>query len=796
MNSRSPDLSRALRLSACLALFAGALLPTHAQSTPPAPPAQEETVVLSPFAVTTNQDRGYSASQSLGATRVALPTLDISSSIITLNEQVFLDRAAVSSMDLITMVSGIQRDSDGQPGVELFSMRGYAVGGINLRDGLPDPLNAADVPISGDASGFSRIEVIKGPAGVLYGSHSMGGVINRISKWPLFRKSTTVELQAQTTDQFIRASVDSTGPLSDDLAYRVTLSGRNGTRWWDRGGANDFYDQTVALMRLVNKGQGKIWFRGHHFNYKLQRENQPQFLTGLLNPTNARYVPVVKDGEFPVSRESNPPPADNISIGETFALELGTELSFSGMLDGDWTLRIVGRYSDREGDKSPSYATGRPVPVDASGAIVRYTNAAGALVNGDNRFISAKDPRVADWRATLVLRDFIGFNESSSTTADLTGKFETAMLKHTAIVSMGYGTNESARSFFFWNASNPANTTAVANSFSAVRPVPENVNAQSIVASGATKQYNAFNGRVYSTGFNFAAMDNISFFNDRLIASVGARFDSTRAVRDQFSPALSLAAGKPVVNPAATTTTKNTAWTSRYGLVAKPTKWMSVFGQVSETFNPISGTNALTGAALPNQEGQNNEVGIKVDLAGGRLSGTLSYFDMELTNVLVGFILPIEQGGGTVQLPVGVQKTKGWEFDIAAEPLPGLFLIAGVSSLDSVSATGTQFRGVPIEPNYSLMARYSLPEQSSLHGLFLGTAWKRRGQSPGDATVTYYIASSDQYDAFVGYRFGRWTLQCNVENLLDSEYLWSAVSDVSALRLAPREFRLTARYTF
>ncbi len=796
----TPLMIRILRVARCygIATILGICFTARAETgtTSPVMPKENETIVLSPFEVTTKGDRGYSASQSIGATRVAMPTLDISSSIVTLNEQLFLDRAAVSSMDMITLVSGVQRDSDGQPGVELYSLRGYAVGGISLRDGLPDPLNAADVPISGDASSFARIEVIKGPAGVLYGSHSMGGVINRVSKWPQFKQSTTVELQAATTDRIFRSTVDSTGPLNGDLAYRVILSGRKGTRWWDRGGANDFYEQTASLLRLINKGQGKIWFRGDHFNYKLQREDQPQFLTGLLDSNNSKAIPVVKTGNFAVPREANPPPGDNISLGETLALELGTESSFSGMLNGDWTLRIVGRYSDREGDKSPSYAAGRPVPVDSNGAIVKYTNSAGALVNGDNRFVSADDPRVADWRSTLVLRDFRGYNKSSSTTADLTGKFQSGALNHTAIFSMGYGTNESSRSFFFWNAPNPANTTAVANSFSMLRPVPESVTAQSIVASGAVKQYNGFQGRVYSSSFNFAAMDNISLFNDRLIASAGWRFDDARATRDKYSSALSLMANEPVVDPAATTTTRNTAWTSRYGLVGKPVKNVAIFAQISQTFNPISGTNALTGEPLPNQEGENKEIGIKMDMLGGRFSGTLSYFDMALTNVLVSRILDISQGGGTVQVPVGVQKTKGWEFDLAAEPLPGLNVMAGISSLDSRSATGSEFRGVPVKPNYSLMARYAFPENSGIYGLFFGAAWKHRGQSPGDSGVTFYVASSDEFDVFAGYRFGRWTFQCNVENVLDSEYLWSAVSDTSALRLAPREFRLTIRYTF
>lgn len=790
--------SRSVRCVCTAALVGlGLCIGAKAQTATPAPVAQkdQETVVLSPFEVTTKKDRVYSASQSMGATRIALPTADISSSIVTLNEQVLSDRAAVSSMDVITLVSGVQRDSDGQPGAELYSLRGYATSGVNLRDGLPDPLAAADLPIGGDTSGYSRLEVIKGPAGVLYGSHSMGGVINKISKWPQFRAFTKVELQAQSSDEFIRGTLDSTGPLNDDVAYRVTLSGRQGHRYYDNGGPNDFYDQTFSLMRLLNKNQGKMWFRGEHINYKLDRDNGWQFLTGFLNPLDPTYSPVIDHGNYAIPRTANTVPGDDVSIGEAYALELGYENSFSGMMGGDWTLRVVGRFSDREGDKSPSYSQGRPVPVDASGAIVKYTNAAGASVNGDNRYISADDPRVADWRSTLVLRDFRGFNTAGNVTADMTGNFRTGILKHITVFTMGLGTGESARSFFFWNALNPANTTAVANSFSAVQPPPASVTAESIKAS-ATKQYNAFNGHSESWGFNAAALDNISMFDDRLIASVGWRYDNVHSSSDKFSPALSLAADQPVIDPTLTSKDANSAWTGRYGLVGKPMKGVSVFGQISQTFTPVNGVNVLTGDKLPNRDGKNKEIGLKVDMMGGRLTGTASYFDMSLTNVTVPVVLPIDQGGGTYNLPVGSQNTFGWEFDLAAEPVAGLNLVASFSDITSRDERGNAFRGVPVKPNYSLMARYAFTSDNALHGLFVGTAWKHRGASPGDSTGSFYVGSGDQVDAFIGYGRDRWSIQCNIDNLTDNDAVWSSVTDQLAVRLQPRAFRLTFRYTF
>lgn len=782
----------------CALALAIAVAPVSAQQRPAPANNEADTVELSPFEIRVEQDRGYGSTQSLGATRVALPNTEISSSIITLNEQVIADRGAVNAMEVLTFVSGVQRDSDGQPGAELFSLRGYATGNIGLRDGLPDPMNAADLPIGSDTSSYARIEVIKGPAGVLYGSHSMGGVVNRISKWPLFQASTKIELQAQSEEEFFRAAVDSTGPVGDDLAYRVTLSARRGDRYFDESDSpNDMNNVTLSLLRRIHGGRGRLWFRGEHLRFELDREQGWQFITGFIDPANPSAVATIaKNGKYPLGRKAHTIPEDDVSFGEAYSLEIGYENSFEGPFNGDWTLRVISRYSDREGDKSPSYAQGRPVPVDSNGAIVRYTNASGALANGDNRFVSADDPRVADWRSTLVLRDFRGYGRSHMVNADLTGLFATGVLDHNAVISTGLTGGESARSFFFWNAVNPANTTAVANSFSALNPTPAGVTAESIKATATATLYNPFQG--YSEGRNFSAsvLDNISFLEKRFVASVGWRYDNARSTTARFNTAESIAANNPVIDGTTYQQTKNSQHTFRYGLVFKPVRGLSVFGQINSTYQPVSGTNVLTGEPLKNRDGENREIGLKLELWDNRVTGTVSYFKSELTNVLVPVVLPIEQGGGTFNLPVGSQNSDGWEMDIAFQPVEGLSLLASYSDVTSLDERGFAFRGVPVDPSYSLLARYAFADNSSLQGLFFGGGWKHRGRSPGDSGRTFFLGSSDQYDAFVGLTRRNWSVQLNVENVTDSEAAWSSVTDQLVIRLQPRTVRLTARYSF
>ena len=214
---------------ACLLFFIVCLSnPASAQTagspaTPP-PDSDEEPLQLSVFDVTTSRDEGYGSTYSVGGSRVNLPIQEIPSSIVSLNEQFLKDVGALEVNDAINYVSGIATADGAQ-----YSLRGYAQQGVNYRDGLPDReigLNTA----TNDAGGFQRIEVIKGPAGVLYGAHSMGGIVNRVSKVPLGTQQTNIQLGLSTGwDQFVRGVVDTTGPLKDTgISYRLVLVDREG----------------------------------------------------------------------------------------------------------------------------------------------------------------------------------------------------------------------------------------------------------------------------------------------------------------------------------------------------------------------------------------------------------------------------------------------------------------------------------------------------------------------------------------------------------------------------------------
>ncbi len=743
--------------------------------------SDDEVFELSPFTVTSSLDRGYGASSSLGATRVALPHTDISSAIVTLSEELIQDTAATDAKEFLQYASGVQIASDQNPGQIFYSLRGYALSGISIRDGLPDRFTTADIPLD-ENTAYQRLEVIKGPAGTLYGSHSMGGIVNKISKWALTENFTETQLQvASGHEKFIRGVVDANRSIGDSSAIRAVLSYRDGERHIDESDSpNDMLNFTLMGAHYFKESGGKIWGRFQYLDYELDREQGWQYLTGYLTPGGS--APEVTNQVFAISRHANIVPEDDISKGTMRAYELGYEKPFNTS-NGNWTFRLVARSNSGKGDKSPSYSQGRPVAVDGNGELI-----------GDNRFVSALDPRVSDWRTSLTLRDFRGFRENDGLFMDLNGKFDALGVEHDFILNANYGQSQQERAFFFWPVQNPDDPTSIGNTFSATRPNFSGINAQTIVQNNE-KRFNRFQGFSESDGFSIGFQDNVKLMEGKLILVGGARYDdsSTDAVR--FDVEESIAQDRFVRDESSWSSNAANDTTYKVGIVAKPTEGLSFFAQNATTFNAVSSVDPQTGNKFPNQEGEIIEVGTKLSMNGNRLVATLSWFDMELTNVIIQVPLPISEGGGTVPRAVGVQATDGIELDLAWQPTDNLSLLFAASDLDSTDANGRFFRGVPMKFNYSLFGKYSFNE-GLLSGYHVGLGFKHNAMAPGDSGNSFFLSDTDILDLFAGYSQENWSVQLNVYNVNGEDGILSSVIDRLAMRAPDTNYRLTARFRF
>ncbi|MCB4860292.1 TonB-dependent siderophore receptor [Sphingobium sp. PNB] len=113
-----------------------------------------------------------------GAAKIAIPLKDLPQSVAVVPSEVLRDQRALSLQDALKNVPGVAfSHGDGQR--DQVAIRGFTAIADQYVDGFRD-----DGLYFRDLSNVERVEVIKGPAAVLYGRGSSGGLINRVTKKP------------------------------------------------------------------------------------------------------------------------------------------------------------------------------------------------------------------------------------------------------------------------------------------------------------------------------------------------------------------------------------------------------------------------------------------------------------------------------------------------------------------------------------------------------------------------------------------------------------------------------------
>ncbi|MGO4779449.1 TonB-dependent receptor plug domain-containing protein, partial [Lysobacter sp. 2RAB21] len=127
----------------------------------------------------------------------------------------------------------------------MTSMRGFTGGAIAL---LYDGVRQTAAPLitrDFDSWSFDRIEVLKGPASVLYGEGALAGAINLVPKRPNFDGRAFEALAGWGSFGSQRYAVDANVPLSDDFAVRAVVS-RRGSDGYVDGTGSDSTSATLA----------------------------------------------------------------------------------------------------------------------------------------------------------------------------------------------------------------------------------------------------------------------------------------------------------------------------------------------------------------------------------------------------------------------------------------------------------------------------------------------------------------------------------------------------------------------
>jgi iron complex outermembrane recepter protein len=180
------------------------------------PPEQELEIV-----VTGEREQDtYNIPNATTATRTDTPIRDIPQSIQIVPQQVLEDQNAVRLRDALRNVSGVFVGNTFGNTSDNFIIRGFESSTI-LRDGFKESFLQSD--LSFDLGDVEQVEVLKGPASVVYGYVEPGGAINLVTKKPLDNPLYNVDLSIGSYD-FYRPNIDFSGPLTSDKALRYRLN--------------------------------------------------------------------------------------------------------------------------------------------------------------------------------------------------------------------------------------------------------------------------------------------------------------------------------------------------------------------------------------------------------------------------------------------------------------------------------------------------------------------------------------------------------------------------------------------
>jgi iron complex outermembrane receptor protein len=679
--------------------------------------------------------QGYVVTNATTATKANIPVRELPVSVQVVPKQVMQDENATSVQEALENVPGVRSNNNELEGYN-FQIRGFRSTYI-YRNNLAILAGGAN-PSGFDTANLERIEVLKGPASVLYGRGDPGGLINLITKQPLDHSRYVVEQQIGSFDHY-RTQWDLTSPITDvpGLAYRFSGAYQN------NGSFRGFQGGERVLIAPVITYKPSEWTEFTiDTQYLGQREQSD---TGF---------PVIGPQPFPLplSRSFQEPndPRDRIE-------SYNVSYVFKQNLNEDWKVTNRFLYAATPYLNKPNI----------TGFCVDFT----LCVDADGRTLQ---------RSTQY--QFLA-GRTFSTNIDLEGKFTALGGKHIFLMGLDY--LNSYYDYFFGAGSG---TYPIDAYFPLYGTVPPFAYWDAQIGSGFKSH-----SSVLTRQKGFYAQDHITWF-DKLHLLLGARYDVAdvtvgRSIGD-FDPVT----GAPLFNASKdlaiadrlrAPTSTDTAWSPRAGLVYDLLPELSVYGSYSQSFGVNNGFSA-TGQTFPPERGKQWEVGLKANPLPG-LSATLAFFQITKSGILTrDFSSP----DPLASKAAGLQRSRGIELDVIGRVTDRIALIANYAYIDAkvisdaprnpfdpygfVDASGLYLNHLSNVPRHSgkIFVTYDFGDNGL--GLRVGGGVTASTRAWGDDQNTFLMPGWARLDAFASYTTlvegHKLTAQINLHNINNAQY--------------------------
>ncbi|MEE2869479.1 MAG: TonB-dependent siderophore receptor [Pseudomonadota bacterium] len=660
-------------------------------------------------------DFGYVGQRSLTATKTDTPVKETPRSISIVTREQMDDRASVSIADALQYTPSIQANFYGEDNKQdWFVIRGFKQANNGLyRDGTR-VYSYGFYSWQLDPFAQERVEILRGPASVLYGQTPPGGVINVISKRPQDYSFGSVTAEYGSYDRK-QLSVDVGGAPSENVAWRVVALGReNGTQ------VDDLEAERTLLAPSLKLGLGD--------------NTELTLLASYQHDDSDPYLQFL-----PASGTISPNPNGKIdtdvAIGNLDYEQFErTQVSFGYQLDHAFSdatsFQQSARYQQVDVDLKQLFFWSY-FPGSDSDVIRGLTDEDGKSdgINLDNRFIH---------------------------------KWTMNNMEHTLLAGVDYQSiNIDGKSYL--GSGYPIIGTEVVPGVGAPATLnpfnPQYANANDLIpvtacgVAGCTVVTERERTTIEAYQVGGYLQDQIKF-DDSLVLTLGARFDR---------------ASSEIENKSTGSEQKvdNDVWTGNAGLAWLVNDNLTAYTSYSQFFQPILQLDQNGDSAKP-QEGDQIEVGVKFQPEG--IDGYLNAAAFKINQE------NLASGSGATFQQIGEVESDGIELEAVANITPSFSLLANATWMNPEIVsdnTAAEEGNRPVniaDTLYSAWAKYAFLE-GPLSGFSIGSGVRYVSETYGDNTETLKVPSFTVWDATVSYRWKDFKFQVAAKNLEDKKYV-------------------------
>jgi iron complex outermembrane recepter protein len=685
----------------------------------------------------TSPVKGIVAKVSGTATKNDTPLLETPQAVSVVTRAQMDQQGAQSLTQALAYTSGVDADNrTNYSGFDIVYVRGFNAD--RYLDGLKVQTSSASTVAQLETYGLERLEVLHGPASVLYGAGSPGGIVEAISKRPTDEPYHEVELTFGNFDH-VEAGFDFSDKLTSDgkWSYRLT------------GVARDFDSQ-------VDFNSQERYFIAPSLSYKPVSGTTITFLTSFQHdPETGLYAQLplyaMPPGAPKLDRSTylgepgfNDNHRDQQSVG--YALE--------SKVDDTWTVRQNLRYMHLDGTLNQY----QPLPSSFGGSVDPET------------FIM---PRYA----LISNTDQNSFNVDTNAEA----KFWTGPLAHKFLFGVDYQ-HYQERSYSANAVDLRGGSLADSNPINIYDPVYGNaVLGIPLIATDSNQVLN-------QTGIY--AQDQIKF--DRLLFTLGVRGDFTDTSTHYFADTLSPAGGGRADQ-------SDQAFTQRYGVTYLLDGGLAPYFSYATSFAPLLGTNQTTGTPLAPTTGQQYEVGIKYQPTGYNALFTLAAYDLTQQNVLTTAPGNLQSQSGEVrsrgiEFEAKFNVTKN--LDVIGSYTYDEAEITEDGNPDNI---GKVPQSAPLQ-TAALWGYYTFHDGWT-NGFGFGAGVRYVDRTAGDTENSFFVSAHTLFDLAAGYDFGKlsprlqgMSVQLNVQNVGDLTYVAQCTDRMDCSYGNGRTILTTLRY--